>query len=169
MFQYILPRRPEFNSRTQVMEYQGRLDPQAVVNQHGIVDHGRSFFNNLGSGILDAAGAYPGYGNVLNLVRSGVNFLKGDAGNGWDSLLKAVPVVGNIYSAFGGLKNTGDLFVHAGGAIEQGMKGGYDSQTRLAQRMVYSNMGLGVGAMQFGGYAPYANFGLGGSGRFGVG
>ncbi|MFO0722730.1 MAG: hypothetical protein U1E65_03025 [Myxococcota bacterium] len=158
-YQYLMPRAPETNQELGVTEYQGRLDPQAVVNQYGIVDHGRSFLKNLGSGFMDGLGAIPVIGNFSNLLRSGFNYATGDAGNGADSLVKAIPLIGNLYSGASALKNAGDAWgIHFPGMFEQAMKGGYDQQTRTAQALVSGNMGLGLSAM-YSGYYPYMRYG----------
>ncbi|MCC7385873.1 MAG: hypothetical protein IT384_28750 [Deltaproteobacteria bacterium] len=148
MVHMLFPRTPEYNSRLGVAEYQGRFDAEAVVNQHGIVDHKRSFWNNMGSGFLDAIGAIPLIGNVVNGVRSVGNFIAGDTAAGIESALKVIPGYGNIYSGISALKNGGDaLLIHTPGMIEQSWKGGYENQTRAAQSMVYGNMGLGLSGL----------------------
>ena len=92
MITSLFPRAPTYNAELKVNEYQGRNDAEAVVNQHGTVNHTKSFWNNIGSGILDAVGAVPGVGNVVNGVRALGNVVTGDFAAGAESALKAMRV-----------------------------------------------------------------------------
>lgn len=44
MITSLFPRAPTYNAELKVNEYQGRNDAEAVVNQHGTVNHTKSFW-----------------------------------------------------------------------------------------------------------------------------
>lgn len=153
MITSLFPRAPTYNTELGVREYQGRFDAEAVVNQHGTVNHTKSFWNNIGSGFLDAVGAVPVLGNLVNGVRAVGNVVTGDFAAGAESALKAIPFYGNVYSGLSAVKNGGDALVHAGGMIEQSAKGGYEYQTRVGNMMA-GNMNFGMAGL-YANYYPY--------------
>jgi hypothetical protein len=169
MITSLFPRASTYNAELGVREGQGRLDAEAVVNQYGTVNHTKSFWNNIGSGLLDAVGAIPGVGNVVNGVRAIGNVVTGDFAAGAESALKAVPFWGNWYSGISAVKNGSDALVHAGGMIEQSAKGGYEYQTRVGNMMA-GNMSLGMAGL-YGNYYPAFRAGggtFGGAGATGI-
>lgn len=166
MITTLFPRTATYNSELNVREYQGANDAEAVVNQHGTVNHGKSLWQNFRSGFLDAVGAVPGVGNVVNGVRALGNLVTGDFAASAESALKAIPLYGNIYSGLSAVKNGSDVLVHAGGMMEQSAKGGYEYQTRLGNMMA-GNMSYGMAGL-YGNYYPMFRAGGGSFGGAGA-
>jgi hypothetical protein len=139
---------PSFNQRLGVLETGGRNDAQAKVNQFGIVDHGQSLVNN-GMALFEDASMFLGpAGTVVNGGKALWELGHGNFGNAIGSATKAavslIPGLAQLVGGVSFLKNSADVGLHAFGAVEQTFKGGYEAQTRQAQRMFGGNMGMGL-------------------------
>lgn len=156
--------RPSFNQRLGVTEFQGSTgDGDAVVNQFGIHNHGAGLKNNaieLGADVATMIGGPVGVvANGANAIR---HAFKGNWGKALGSVGKGVasmiPGLNLIVGGASALKNGSDVAMHAGGAIEQKMKGGYERQTRLAGMMFGGNMNAGLGQFYGGNYANHQTY-----------
>ena len=162
--------RPQMHNRTGAIEFKGsRGDAEATVNQFGIHNHAAGFGNNALEAGTDVATMI---GGPVGVVANGANAVRHAFKGNWGSAIKSVgkgiasciPGLNLLVGGVGLLKNGTDMVRHGGGMIEQGMKGGYTRQTRMAQMMMGGGGAAGLGMAYGGNYGGYGGYGGGGSG-----